>query len=86
MEGENPPIQDIQPWKAIDTVYTNEKAGMDSVDKDLIKRVIYEASKDSNFFKKDEEKRKQTNERIARLKEKLAKVTEDEMKRYHAVE
>lgn len=32
-------------WESTNTVFTNEKAGMKGVDKDKIKKVIYEMSK-----------------------------------------
>ena len=34
-----------QAWENTNTVFTNEKAGMKGVDKDKIKKVIYEMSK-----------------------------------------
>ena len=34
-----------QAWESTNTVFTNEKAGMKGVDKDKIKKVIYEMSK-----------------------------------------
>jgi hypothetical protein len=39
------------------TVFTNAKAGMDGVDKEKVKQVVYEMSKDSPHF--HEEQRKQ---------------------------
>ena len=39
------------------TVFTNAKAGMDKVDKERVKQVVYEMSKDSPHFM--EERRKQ---------------------------
>ena len=39
------------------TVFTNAKAGMQGVDKEKVKQVVYEMSKDSPHFK--EEQRKQ---------------------------
>ena len=32
--------------------FLNHKAGMDSIDKDEIARQVYEASKDSDYYKK----------------------------------
>lgn len=32
-------------WKQYETVFTNAKAGMDTVDKERVKRVVYEMSK-----------------------------------------
>jgi len=36
---------DKEDWEDCNRVYTAEKAGMDSVDKDYVKRTIYELSK-----------------------------------------
>ncbi len=36
-----------RPAGQCDTVYTNPKSGMSGVDQDFVKRVVYEASKDS---------------------------------------
>ncbi len=35
----------VQAWEQTNTVFTNEKAGMKGIDKDKIKKVIYEMSK-----------------------------------------
>ena len=32
-------------WERTNTVFTNEKAGMKGIDKDKVKRIIYEMSK-----------------------------------------
>lgn len=32
-------------WATYETVFTNSKAGMDSVDKEKVKRIVYEMSK-----------------------------------------
>lgn len=37
--------QSQQAWKKTNTVFTNDKAGMQGVDKDRIKKIIYEMSK-----------------------------------------
>jgi hypothetical protein len=43
--------------KNYETVFTNVKAGMQGVDRDKIKQIVYEISKDSAHFR--EEQRKQ---------------------------
>ena len=43
-----PPTQEMQPnnkWSNFETVFTNAKAGMAGVDKEHIKRIVYEMSK-----------------------------------------
>lgn len=44
-EGETACQQSQQAWKKTNTVFTNAKAGMQGVDKDRVKKVIYEMSK-----------------------------------------
>lgn len=37
-------------WATYETVFTNSKAGMECVDKDKVKKVVYEMSKVSNMI------------------------------------
>lgn len=46
----NVPQPQAQAWENTNTVFTNEKAGMKGVDKDKIKKVIYEMSKVSHPY------------------------------------
>lgn len=39
------PTNGAAAWEKTNTVFTNEKAGMKGVDKDKIKKIIYEMSK-----------------------------------------
>lgn len=66
-------------WKACDRVYTNEKAGMSEVDKDWVKKTVYEMSKDSEHFKNEERKQKTLELRIDRLKQSQALLTETQL-------
>ncbi|GAQ82213.1 putative DNA repair protein [Klebsormidium nitens] len=65
-------------WADYETVFTNAKAGMDGVDKDKVKQVVYEMSKGSRFFENETRKENATKERVERLKEKAAKITPEE--------
>lgn len=51
-----------------ETVFTNSKAGMDGVDKEYVKRIVYEMSKSSDFFKNEQRKEavhRSNNEHLA---------------------
>lgn len=58
-----------------DTVYTNAKAGMEEVDQEKVKQVVYEMSKDSAYFENESRKNVATEKRIERMKEKLRGLT-----------
>ena len=62
-----------------ETVFTNAKAGMDDVDKDYVKRVVYEMSKDSNFFKNEQRKNEENARRNQELKQKLEALSPSEL-------
>ena len=68
---------DDDSWRECDRVYTNEKAGMAQVDKDFVKKTIYEMSKDSEHFKNEQRKQLQLERRIERLKQTEATLTPD---------
>lgn len=57
-----------------DTVYTNAKAGMDGVDQERIKHIVYEMSKDSAYFQNELRKNTATEERIRAMLEKKRKM------------
>jgi hypothetical protein len=51
-----------------ETVFTNSKAGMDGVDKEYVKRVVFEMSRASDFFKNEQRKdaaHRSSNEQLA---------------------
>jgi hypothetical protein len=62
-----------------DTVFTNSKAGMDEVDKDYVKGVVYEMSKDSNFFKNEQRKNEENTKRNLALKQRLEALSRAEL-------
>jgi hypothetical protein len=51
-----------------ETVFTNSKAGMDGVDKEYVKRIVFEMSKSSDFFRNEQRKEaahRSSNEQLA---------------------
>ncbi|BDA41352.1 probable DNA polymerase IV at N-terminal half [Coccomyxa sp. Obi] len=66
-----------QQWSG--TVFTNAKAGMAGVDKDKIKAVVYEMSKDSPHFKNEERKQSQTMERIRKMQDRAKVLSTSEI-------
>jgi len=62
-----------------DTVYTNAKAGMDGVDRERIKHIVYEMSKDSAYFQNESRKNAATEERIRAMLEKKRKMQSKEV-------
>lgn len=59
----------------------DQKAGMEGLDKEKINQIIIDASKGSKFYENERKKEEQTEERIARLKEQLSKLTAGDRKR-----
>ncbi|KAL3138793.1 hypothetical protein ABBQ32_005635 [Trebouxia sp. C0010 RCD-2024] len=66
-------------WSNFETVFTNAKAGMGGVDKEHVKRIVYEMSKDSPHFKNEQRKQAQTEQRIQRLRAKAKALTPPEL-------
>jgi DNA polymerase kappa len=62
-----------------DTVFTNAKAGMEDVDKTYVKNVVFEMSKDSNFFKNEQRKSEENSRRNLVLKQKLEALSAAEL-------
>jgi DNA polymerase kappa len=54
-----------------ETVFTNYKAGMQGVDAEKVKQVVFEMSKDSAHFINEQRKSSQTEARIAKMKAQL---------------
>lgn len=57
------------------TVFTNPKAGMDMVDKDKVKSIVYEMSKDSAHYANEKRKQDKVILKIARMKQQAAQLT-----------
>lgn len=62
-----------------DTVYTNAKAGMEGVDQERIKHIVYEMSKDSAYFQNELKKNAATDDRIRAMLEKKRKMGKKEV-------
>ena len=54
-------------WADYASVFTNAKAGMEGVDKDKVKRIVYEMSKDSDHYKNEQRKQAQVEQRIKKM-------------------
>jgi DNA polymerase kappa len=48
--------QHEDPCSKYSTVFTNEKAGMQNVDKEKVKKIVYDMSKDSLHFQNEQRK------------------------------
>ena len=68
---------DCKQW--FGTVFTNDKAGMGAVDKDRIKNIVYEMSKDSAHFRNDLRKQSQTEQRVRKMKERASALSPAEI-------
>mmetsp|Transcript_25497 Transcript_25497/g.71308 ORF Transcript_25497/g.71308 Transcript_25497/m.71308 type:complete len:539 (+) Transcript_25497:180-1796(+) len=55
-------------WKAFETVFTNAKAGMDGVDKEQVKKVVYEMSKDSPHYANEQRKQMVCDRRVEEMR------------------
>lgn len=65
-----------------ETVFTAAKAGMDQVDRDKVKQLVYEMSKDSAHFKNEQRKMEQTEQKIKRMKAQAETLTSAELQNY----
>uniref|UniRef100_UPI00398EABC1 DNA polymerase kappa isoform X2 n=1 Tax=Pristiophorus japonicus TaxID=55135 RepID=UPI00398EABC1 len=65
----------------------DNKAGMKGLDKEKINKIILEASKGSRFYENERRKEQQVNQRIERMLQQKAQITEHQLKkRQHQVE
>lgn len=62
-----------------DTVFTNAKAGMEDVDKNYVKDVVFRMSKDSRFFQNEQRKNEENTRRNLELKQKFDALTPSEL-------
>ena len=60
-------------------VYSNAKAGMDKIDKKKIDKVIYEASKGSEYFKNEQRKAEQTQQKMILIKKQLKQISMNQL-------
>lgn len=61
-----------------ETVFTNQKAGMEGVDLARVKQVVYEMSKDSAHYANEQRKMAATERRIQGMKQKYESLTENQ--------
>jgi hypothetical protein len=66
------------------TVFTNAKAGMEGVDKERVKRLVYEMSKDSPHFLNEQRKMAATEERVGRMRAAAAALSRAALARHAA--
>ncbi len=55
-------------WRSYSSVFTNAKAGMDGVDRDRIKKIVFEASKNSPHYRNELRKEEQAEKKLAEFK------------------
>lgn len=72
-------VEEEEAWRSYESVFTNKKAGMDAVDRDKIKRVVYEASKNSAHFRNEQRKEEQTKRKIAELRKRARELTPSQL-------
>ncbi|CAM6092197.1 unnamed protein product [Calypogeia fissa] len=66
-------------WDSYDTVFLNAKAGMDSVDKKMVQKVVYDMSKGSKYFNNEQRKEAEVLQRIQRMNARAASLTQAEL-------
>eukprot|EP00878_Enallax_costatus_P028564 GHUV01030860.1.p1 GENE.GHUV01030860.1~~GHUV01030860.1.p1 ORF type:complete len:153 (+),score=55.75 GHUV01030860.1:397-855(+) len=66
-------------WQDYNSVFTAAKAGMQNVDKEKVKKIVYEMSKDSAHFRNEQRKQAQVDAKIAQLKAKVAALSTAEL-------
>ncbi|XP_073696505.1 DNA polymerase kappa [Garra rufa] len=62
----------------------DNKAGMEGLDRDKINKIILETSKGSKFYENELKKEQQVNQRIEKMMEQKARITEEQMKQAQA--
>ena len=67
-----------------ETVFTNSKAGMDGVDKDYVKKVVFEMSRSSDFFRNEQRKDAIHRKANEQLSARVAAFTAAELSRAEA--
>ena len=62
-----------------DTLFTHAKAGMEGVDREKVKKLVYEMSKNSPFFHEQERRDARVAEHIALQRQRLARISAAEL-------
>ncbi|XP_058773058.1 DNA polymerase kappa isoform X2 [Vicia villosa] len=73
------------PWQSYNTVYTTAKAGMEGVDKEKVKRVVYEMSKGSKYFQNEERKEAFIKQKVDNMRLQFAKLSQSDLSHYQKV-
>jgi DNA polymerase kappa len=74
----------LAPWQTFSTVFTNAKAGMDQVDAEHVRRVVYEASVGSAFHANERRKEEAAAARTAEAVERAGRLAPAELARHAA--
>jgi len=69
----------VKNCSSYETVFTNAKAGMECVDRDRVRQVVYEMSKDSAHYQNEVRKMAATEERIKRMRTQASALTPAEL-------
>ncbi|XP_049435518.1 DNA polymerase kappa isoform X1 [Epinephelus fuscoguttatus] len=62
----------------------DNKAGMEGLDRDKINKIIMESSKGSRFYENELKREQQVNQRIEKMMQQKAQITEQQLKKAHA--
>ncbi|GFP88639.1 DNA polymerase kappa [Phtheirospermum japonicum] len=74
-----------RPWQSYNTVYTTAKAGMEGVDKEKVKRIVYEMSKGSKYFENEERKEAYMKQKVDSMRAQLAKLTASDISHHQKI-
>lgn len=74
-KDEEEEVKDSSSYASELFVFTNQKAGMEHIDKEKVNKVVYEMSKDSSFFKNSLRHDERTVEKVKEMQEKLKTIT-----------
>ena len=76
-------VKEDEGWRSYESVFTNRKAGMDDVDRDWVKKVVYENSKNSPHFRNEQRKAEQATRRLQEmLRRKEALLSQNQLAGY----
>ena len=56
--------------------FTGTKAGMEGIDRETINQIIHDASKNSNYYKKQQRKGEQLRQRVEEMRDRVARKLE----------
>jgi hypothetical protein len=73
------PQQQHEAWQDYQSVFTAAKAGMEGVDKEKVKKIVYEMSKDSAHFKNEQRKQALVDAKIQQLQAQAAALSPSDL-------